>query len=827
MEEAHQQLADALGFENSLLTWSPLRSGSGMQLTHAKELLLGLWGYFGAGCHCSLALQQLYAWATMAASLGEIVPAAQELSSFKDALASSMAHLDGLEEKALEIAEDAQWAELRVELYRSEEPWWWLRLMGCQAPEDFYIRHGLAPEGKLAGGAAAMVGRTLSGDPGAASKEPSPAEKAARLRAKETAQRRADAETQFKAKGEEEALIRADKDAKLKVEEEARLQSEEHLRLKAEEERRSRLEEEARHKAEEAQEKAKAAAAAAKAAAAASVAATAAAAHAEEQAHLKALLKDEEARIKAEEEARKKADEEARMKAAEEARIIAEEEARIKVEEEDAKMKAEEEARISAEESARIQAEEEARIGAEEYANAARILVADIETRRLAQPVATNKQKDAWEEEEVDDPLAQLLGTEKQKDAEEGNNLLGYAAVVAASAPTLGPSETVDNAIVQDVTLRTEPEARMTTEEALMKSEQVARPHDEQAAEQARLDIAKVEEDARLEAEQERELAALIEESPRLTPSEDLSKAPEEQDLPRNAEDQRQEDQERVDEERRQATQEARKRAELEVARKAELKQARQKAVADDMEQKQVEKRHEEEVHLIECEVARQEALESKHHKDEQKRQTAEEKRIAEEQKRLKACGEDTRQKIDFAVEAATRAAALAAMAAAAVAEVVAADERGGFPQNAQHIDLEVVMLESAAAATDASTALHAAAQAEQDEQRLQDDTDLLIKVERQARLQAEEVTKQRAEDWMTRWLLEDRGPSLAQEMPKLPPAPEPRRWNPEASPEEQELQIQMEAALTAVAGAAESLAAAFAQEAAQLASEDGGNLSV
>ena len=105
LDRAQQQLADALGFKNSLLTWSPLRDGSGPQLAHAQELLLRLWGCFGAGCGCSLALQQLYAWSVLASSLASILPIAQELVPLRNELRSGMTNLKGLEGKALLIEE--------------------------------------------------------------------------------------------------------------------------------------------------------------------------------------------------------------------------------------------------------------------------------------------------------------------------------------------------------------------------------------------------------------------------------------------------------------------------------------------------------------------------------------------------------------------------------------------------------------------------------------------------------------------------------------------------------------------------------------------------
>jgi hypothetical protein len=51
-------------------------------------------------------------------------------------------------------AEAAAWKKVRQALYRPEEPWWWLRLIGCKDPQGFYTRHGLAPEGAAKGAAA-------------------------------------------------------------------------------------------------------------------------------------------------------------------------------------------------------------------------------------------------------------------------------------------------------------------------------------------------------------------------------------------------------------------------------------------------------------------------------------------------------------------------------------------------------------------------------------------------------------------------------------------------------------------------------------------------
>eukprot|EP00747_Dinoflagellata_sp_TGD_P045100 gnl/TRDRNA2_/TRDRNA2_143648_c3_seq2.p1 gnl/TRDRNA2_/TRDRNA2_143648_c3~~gnl/TRDRNA2_/TRDRNA2_143648_c3_seq2.p1 ORF type:complete len:213 (-),score=51.50 gnl/TRDRNA2_/TRDRNA2_143648_c3_seq2:54-650(-) len=46
----------------------------------------------------------------------------------------------------------ATWVVLRRTLadLGAEEPWWWLRLVGCAAPEEFYTCHGFEPEAEEA-----------------------------------------------------------------------------------------------------------------------------------------------------------------------------------------------------------------------------------------------------------------------------------------------------------------------------------------------------------------------------------------------------------------------------------------------------------------------------------------------------------------------------------------------------------------------------------------------------------------------------------------------------------------------------------------------------
>jgi len=719
LDQAQLQLADSLSIRDSLLAWSPLRDGSGAQLAHAKALLLRLWGCFGAGSSCSQTLQQLFAWLTLAASLSSIVLVAQELAPWHEAVRKALARLQGLEGIALECAEDDAWANLRLELYRSGEPWLWLRLMGCEAPQEFYNRFGLEPEGMIHSGAAAVVGRTLAGAPGPAD-EVSPAEQAARLKAQEAAQLRVEAEARLKAKKEEEARLRAKKEADLQAEELARVTAEAEARLKADEENRVKTEEVARRQAQETQDLADAAAAEAKAAAAIAQAAIETAARAEEYARSPEARAVED-RLKRAEATRLRV-----LADQEEARLIevfAAEQTRIKAQEvERLTALAEENDCAAAEEEGRLLAliEEDARIVAEEEAA---LVAIKEECEEDEAGISVIAEEDECEESITSktSPLQEAEGPEDRDHAAAATKDTQLEAEIGAAR----------------VDAMCDARKKAEAEEAKLHSEELA------------LLVKHLSEEPQSPSEELRpsellgyaDVVATSEATRAAGVAAEIHSGKEEAGTSEN--------QQGIEELRSKGDDKCS--AVAEETRKSIEEELRLKELALDEEAERVatEETRQRDINRQESRTDGLETLDATLRAEEERRRVAEEQRIAEEQVKLGAHEEDTRVKIDLAIESTNRAATAAATAATAIAAAAEEERTGSYQEGGEHRDPAVLAEKAAVETHAAAAAMTAAAKAEEDESRLRDNIKMWIKAEEFSYLKAEKARLNAQEMWI------------------------------------------------------------------------------
>jgi len=130
-------------------------------------------GVFWSGTRS--ALQALYAWAVLATALERLLPTARQLAPAREAALASWC-LDGFETggaKTKAEKERAAWDGLRRTLQQpadgNEDPWWWLRLVGADDPQEMYFRHGYHPD-------EIMILEKEEGVPEKAMKPPAPPE---------------------------------------------------------------------------------------------------------------------------------------------------------------------------------------------------------------------------------------------------------------------------------------------------------------------------------------------------------------------------------------------------------------------------------------------------------------------------------------------------------------------------------------------------------------------------------------------------------------------------------------------------------------------------
>jgi len=147
--QARPLVADAKGFKASLVAWSHAGVSSVANSSEAKTSLLALWNWYQKLPESEATLRILYAWAALAVSLAPLIATYHGLSPVHTELCTSVQQLQQLDcstargANSLEQSEAVAWASARQTLHRENTPWWWLGLVGCESPQDFYVHHGL------------------------------------------------------------------------------------------------------------------------------------------------------------------------------------------------------------------------------------------------------------------------------------------------------------------------------------------------------------------------------------------------------------------------------------------------------------------------------------------------------------------------------------------------------------------------------------------------------------------------------------------------------------------------------------------------------------
>eukprot|EP00931_Biecheleriopsis_adriatica_P004959 TRINITY_DN10653_c0_g1_i1.p1 TRINITY_DN10653_c0_g1~~TRINITY_DN10653_c0_g1_i1.p1 ORF type:complete len:952 (-),score=294.24 TRINITY_DN10653_c0_g1_i1:51-2780(-) len=113
-------------------------SGVGPKQTRCTVLALLSW-YCHDGCDGSSSDEVLYSFLALAAALAPFLPVISDL-------APARALLVPMKDSSDEAAASACLEKVQQALAngRPEEPWWWLRLVGCEDPEAFYKDYGFS-----------------------------------------------------------------------------------------------------------------------------------------------------------------------------------------------------------------------------------------------------------------------------------------------------------------------------------------------------------------------------------------------------------------------------------------------------------------------------------------------------------------------------------------------------------------------------------------------------------------------------------------------------------------------------------------------------------
>jgi hypothetical protein len=165
---AKHLLEEPKALADKLMKWHPLHGTSVQQLQSAETALLKLWPVYQT---CGFHLQHsedvrhrvLFTWGSLATSLVPLLPAARALGPVHTAVKKACEKMKDLSaDMSLEDVEEATWARVRAELHRPEEPWWWLRVIGCQDPQSVYKRCGLEYSGPPLSVGYPMENSTLS-----------------------------------------------------------------------------------------------------------------------------------------------------------------------------------------------------------------------------------------------------------------------------------------------------------------------------------------------------------------------------------------------------------------------------------------------------------------------------------------------------------------------------------------------------------------------------------------------------------------------------------------------------------------------------------------
>lgn len=123
-------------FVQSMVDWSPIRDTSVARITHARSLLLGIWGWVSSGCGGSKALGTVFAWVSLVVTLLPLSEMAQRLTPVYKAVKQGIAKSERAPPEQRFLAKAKAWTAALFLLDGPGEHWWWLRLIRPSAEMD-------------------------------------------------------------------------------------------------------------------------------------------------------------------------------------------------------------------------------------------------------------------------------------------------------------------------------------------------------------------------------------------------------------------------------------------------------------------------------------------------------------------------------------------------------------------------------------------------------------------------------------------------------------------------------------------------------------------
>jgi len=129
-------LAKPQEFVDTLAEWSPIRDTSVARITHARGLLLGIWGWVAFGCGGSKALGTIFAWVSLTVTLLPLSEMAQRLTPVYKAVKQGITKSERAPPEQQYLAKAKAWTAALFLLDGPGEHWWWLRLIRPSADMD-------------------------------------------------------------------------------------------------------------------------------------------------------------------------------------------------------------------------------------------------------------------------------------------------------------------------------------------------------------------------------------------------------------------------------------------------------------------------------------------------------------------------------------------------------------------------------------------------------------------------------------------------------------------------------------------------------------------
>jgi len=129
--DARGILSDAATFLRGMAAWAPVRDSRLPGLTHANEVLLGMWSWVADGCGGSRTLGTLFAWVSLVVALWPMAEMAQRLAPVHKAVKQGIAKSDRapVEGNAQILAKAKAWTTALFLLDGPGQHWWWLQLI--------------------------------------------------------------------------------------------------------------------------------------------------------------------------------------------------------------------------------------------------------------------------------------------------------------------------------------------------------------------------------------------------------------------------------------------------------------------------------------------------------------------------------------------------------------------------------------------------------------------------------------------------------------------------------------------------------------------------